>query len=303
MIQQCFDLFEVSVHSVSSVDGSEIFSLNIMEKQFPKLRKYAEEIETLDIDLSESGKEVFFDHFNVDWDFLLSRGQISNALDTMEYLGVDNNTLLAICTKSSIKRIEKSIYCSHLDINCTKDSNIKSKLQTSIYVINPFFNSMKENYESQDKVHFITFQWDSQKMSWLDFLNTVIGDRDPHLSSPFSIRGRAYKEWEELELADPPTIVHNCVHMSCSAFESLSDRLIWCNDLTIAKDPFGFALLSSHVLSSNMINRWLLNPIVNSKYLFDHMEGLGGNQCIEKAKILSGLNILPIFYILLKIYM
>lgn len=66
------------------------------------------------------------------------------------------------------------------------------------------------------------------------------------------------------------TIVYfNCINNTYTSYQ-------------LAKKLFG-AGLTNHVLE-----KWLSNPTVDGKGVFDHMYGLDGEQCVKKAAALAG---------------
>ena len=74
----------------------------------------------------------------------------------------------------------------------------------------------------------------------------------------------------------------NGVHASASPFEGLAERMNWLH-ITPDNDNFGKKLIANNV-SSKTIKEWSVDPQVKGKSLFDQLEDLDANECIEKAK-------------------
>ena len=146
---------------------------------------------------------------------------------------------------------------------------------------------MRQKFIEEDgSVYFMVIEWGGldnavQKLSWLDFKQSVIGHTDPRLADPHSLRGKVYSDWRSLNLKRAPDIIENAVHGSSSAYESMLERTAWLK-LPIFLDPLSIAFLSAGV-STQSVTDWMMNPQIKGMPVFDHFDGLGFDESVAKA--------------------
>jgi hypothetical protein len=184
-------------------------------------------------------------------------------------------------------RLRRGLQVCRIDQTNTTTSHkaMLEHVSEAIYVVNGFYPAMKMTFEGAEDISFAVIEWDSSALSWPDLLSKVIGHSDPKQAASESIRGKFYKEWEELGLQAAPNRLHNCVHVSKSAFEGVAERLLWCKRALLFTDVFGSRLLSCNIPSLTVQN-WLKNPTVQDRCVFDHMLHLDAEECLVKAQSL-----------------
>ena len=141
---------------------------------------------------------------------------------------------------------------------------------------------LKQKYDNcLNNINYISLEWDGNKWTWWEFINTVIGDENPSLAIESSIRGFIYKNKDTLGLT---TInqYNNIIHVSKSAFEGLYDRMIWIKNSILYTDLFGCRLMTARFTAKN-INYWITNPLLkNSEInLFNYCKYKNSIECID----------------------
>ncbi len=123
-------------------------------------------------------------------------------------------------------------------------------------------------------VFCFNLQWNkNRQLSWLNFLQTIIGSEDPALAPEKSLRKIIFNEWQELELFEPPNLINNCIYVSNNAFEAFAERSIWLESPWL-DDPVGCRLYYLG-LTPDVVSRWITNPYFKGKFLFDRFDCLG----------------------------
>jgi len=110
----------------------------------------------------------------------------------------------------------------------------------------------------------------------------VLGATDPCKALETSIRGKIFRNWQDLGLAYEPGGASNGVHASASPFEGLAERCNWLG-VAVSKDVYGCELLSSG-LSEKHLKEWSVDPRVTlpdgqEGSIFDALEDTDAEQC------------------------
>mmetsp|Transcript_10848 Transcript_10848/g.36187 ORF Transcript_10848/g.36187 Transcript_10848/m.36187 type:complete len:155 (-) Transcript_10848:144-608(-) len=141
-------------------------------------------------------------------------------------------------------------------------------------------------------IHYLQVEWPTANLSWGDFRGKVLGATSPNEANPGSLRRLIFDDWKRLGLPALPDTGDNGVHASASPFEAMAERLNWCG-ATVETDTFGKGLLAAG-LSKKTIMEWTQDPQVNvgagSASLFDSLEDLSADDCLEKAAAINLLN-------------
>ncbi len=280
---------EIKVVSQGFVRGPEMYSRHIVELQYANLVKLAELTKPAEIPMNASEKALFMQTFSIGWDAVKSRNAYS-CKDAVRYLEISVRELDRMCERSADSvRIRRGFHVTRITKQCTEDVTLKNKLIVPIFVVNGFYGNMRDMYcdRSAPSTRFYVIEWNVLNLSRRRFMEDVIGDDDPMKASSTSIRGSSVEDWEMLGLTDIPSRVHNIVHVSHSAFESLVDRITWVKGMTSYTDSFGSKLLEK--VSATVLTSWLQNPLVGDATVFDHMAGLDAGQCLVKADQLLAL--------------
>ena len=99
--------------------------------------------------------------------------------------------------------------------------------------------------------------------------------------------------YADLGLSEKPNKGDNGVHASASPFEGLAERLNWLRT-ELEADAFGKALLEAG-LSKHTIEEWSVDPQIilldgSKGSLFDALEDMDADECLETMVKLSALN-------------
>ena len=308
LVERCLSVHNITVAARGSLNGREIAMRGIFDWQYSTLKRYAEDVDPLEIVASPDMRRIFKNTFNVEWNSVRDNSQLSNAKDACDYLEVDDFALHSMClhSKLSTVRLLRGVYVSCLDASSTSDPALKRKLQLPIYVINGFYGSMKEAYESPaTTIHYLLLEWEASQLSWKDMLFEVVGDRVPSLAKRSSIRGTAYHQWKDLKMHAQPNSKDNCLHVSASALEALAEKFTWLNtkskSIVLQTDVLGAQFLAAQI-PHHVLQKWFANPLINGQFVFDLMNGLGIEQCLEKATVLTGNNHPQLFIYLIILF-
>lgn len=168
-----------------------------------------------------------------------------------------------------------------------------SCLPDEFFVINGFYMSMRDCYTKPGaSVYYFLVEWDCEKLPWASFRGEVVGATDPAEAAPGSLRAQILDQWSSLGLAEPPNVGNNGIHASASPLEATAEVCNWLGR-ELSTDPFSSALLASGV-RQDVLSEWLTNPLVEfegkRKDLFDHLEDLDANSCIERALTIAGVD-------------
>jgi len=227
----------------------------------------------------------FQEKFKITWESALEKGLCYNGQDAGKKFGLD---AVALEKKWRAAKIDNKMikfgggfYCAEID---------------GCYVFNAFFMSMRSKYvEKGAMIYYMKVEFDPNTLNWADFRLKVLGTTDPSTAAKESIRGTLFADWESLGLESKLDTGDNGVHASASPFESLGERMNWCNE-ELKSDPFGQELLARGV-SVETISAWTKDPQVlieeggKKGSLFDALEDLDYEQCLAAAVKLNKLNL------------
>lgn len=276
----------VKITHHGKMNGAQIAAKKGFESQYGPLVRHSQLLSASDITLSREEGNAFADKFNAVYREAVTAGQVFTSPEACSYLGVDYKQLNKMCERSSYTiRVRRGLFICFLDSSCSDEYATQTKLdQWPVYVINGFFPALADTYKRKKTViNVFVVEWSASVMSWSDFCRDMVGDGDPSLAAPFSLRGYVHANWQELGLKIQPTRSANILHFSQSAFEGLVDRLLWVKGAMLFTDPLGARLLGGGV-SAQTAQSWLANPVLFGSGVFDHMSGLGSADCIAKAQ-------------------
>ncbi len=275
----------VRIVANEKLTGSELAFRKVLDSQYGLAEQFAHSVRTEDLVLSAEELRNFRSVFSAPWTQAVHHGKVLNAAEACEHLHIDGFALSDLWHRAEFRhRIRRGLYVSCLTSECSEDPSVRKKLKYPLYVVNGFFDALRESYCAKRAcVHYLVVEWDGAHLSWGRLQKTVIGDCDPNLAAPSSIRGRLFSDWQTLLLYTQPTRTDNCVHMSGSALQGLAERLVWIKGSMLFTDLFGSRLLAAR-FKSNIIKEWLADPLLNedgSERLFDRLEGLNSLECLE----------------------
>ena len=111
----------------------------------------------------------------------------------------------------------------------------------TIYVVNGFYGSMKDMFESEDSapngVDWKVLQWPESKLSWAEFREKVVGPTKVADAPADSLKGILRDTFRELGLEKVPYGAENGFHASASPLESFRERQIWLKG-ALSEDEF-----------------------------------------------------------------
>jgi len=230
-------------------------------------------------------KDKFKEQFGLEWDAALANGNVYNAMDGCEKLGItadEMDTQWGICKKAKkLVKFGGGFYCGLIEIE-GKDP---------IYCFNGFFMSMRTKFTAPGlSIYYYAVEWDAAALSWEDFRGKVLGPTDPAEAPADSLRGIVMADWEKLGLAGEPNVGDNGVHASASPFEAMAERNNWM-EVPLAEDGFGKAMLDAGI-PEDWIKAGCVDPQVplgdgNKGSLFDSVEDTNAADCLAKLVELS----------------
>jgi len=221
--------------------------------------------------------EKFEKQFGLTWEAALAQGNVYNALDACNYLGIDADALDAAWAKAKkadkLVKLGGGFYAGLIDTIDGKEP---------IFTFNGFFMSMRAKFVVPgSSIHYYVVQFNPEELSWADFRGKVLGPTDPAAAPADSLRGIILADWVNLGLKTVPDTGDNGVHASASPFEGLCERLNWLK-APLEADDFGAQLLAAGI-PADTIKEWSVDPQVKGRSLFDSLEDLDASACIAKA--------------------
>lgn len=232
--------------------------------------------------------DQFKEKFGVSWEDALKKGNVYNAMDGCQNLGVDANKmdeLWAQCKKNNnLVKFGGGFYCGKIE-------GVKGK--EPIYVFNGFFMSMRSKFtQPGGSIHYYVVQWPRSRLTWKDFRGKLLGPTDPAEAPADSLRGQILARYQELGLKSQPNTGDNGVHASASPFEGLGERLNWLG-VSLEEDPYGKVLLEAGI-NDTTIHDWTRDPQVTlpdgtKGSLFDALEDLDARDCLDLCKKIAGV--------------
>jgi len=272
----------ITILSEGSLTGEVVDEKKLVDQHYYAIASKATILKPTELNVPN---DKFKEQFGMDWADALANSKVFNAMDACAYLGItaeqmDEEWSKAKANKNWVKP-GGGFQCSKIVIE-GKEPVIK---------FNGFFMAMRSKFtQPGPAVQYFSVEWDSASLPWADFRGKIIGPTDPAAAPAESLRGQVFKDWTALGLKSEPNIGDNGIHASASPFEALAERCNWLS-AKLEDDGFGSLCLSSG-LSKDMIMAWSVDPQVNiadgkKGGLFDQVEDLNTNECLERLVALS----------------
>jgi nucleoside diphosphate kinase len=266
------------------ITAEEIDSKQLIDNHYYSIASKATLLEPKDLPVPSDKFEAFFGE---SFESALSNGNVYNAAQAAQYLGLDAITLEKEWRKAKEKTVKfgGGFYCAKLD-------NIDGK--QPIYVFNGFFMSMRSDFVIPGtSIHYYVVEWNPRTtgVSWGDFRKNVLGATDPSTSVPGSLRGQIMANWQSLGLPEQPSTGKNGVHGSASPLEGLNEKGNWLRS-DIYADPFGRSLIEQCGVSNAELTAWCKDSPVQvegsdgTRSVFDYFEDTDVDDCYDKAKLI-----------------
>lgn len=216
--------------------------------------------------------DKFKSAFGLDWETALEQGLVYNALDACKVLNCDADELDKAWGPAKKVKFGGGFYCGRVEMPGKKP----------IYVFNAFFMSMRKKFVLPGtSIHYYVVEFSPIDTKWSDFRGKVLGPTNPAEAPDDSLRGTIFRQWKDLGLKAKPNVGDNGVHASASPFEGLAEKANWLQ-ADVEKDTFGKKLLDKGI-SRQTIDKWSVDPQVKGGSLFDALEDLDADECVEKA--------------------
>jgi nucleoside diphosphate kinase len=280
------------------VSGAQMEKKYFVDRHFASLAKRAMITAPLKLSVTSVAANAFHEKFDEHWHDALASKRVVNAVEAGTRLKMTGEALGSAwkraCKEGRMARMGRGFSVALLYPEDASDTLQDVDLSTDLddegpkeplYVVNGFYRVMRARYlVPSSAIHYLVCEWDTslRRMPWAGMKAQVVGGADPSKAPEDSIRGSVYKNWQHLGLSEPPDELDNVVHASSSAFSSLVERTNWMSGMLFT-DPLGSKLLLEG-LPPNVVSDWTTNPVVRGRPVFDHMENLGFDGVVAKAK-------------------
>jgi len=257
------------------ISGEIIDQRGLVDGHYSAVARRALHQEPAELSLPEAARAAFVRAFGCSWDEALAGGQVLNATDAAERLG-----LQPLVLGEKFQRLKPGKDMIQLGLGL-----VLGRLG-GIYVVNGFYPSLRAKFTAPGSwVHYFEVEWDSADLTWEAFRFEVIGDSDPTKAFPGSIRKTIFQKWKSMGLNAKPNITDNGVHASASAFEALVEKAKWLG-VPMSKDPFGKMLIAAGI-KEEMLQEWGEDPSVmfrgKMQPVFSVFESLDMQPCLSVA--------------------
>ena len=143
-------------------------------------------------------------------------------------------------------------------------------------------------------IHYYLVEWPTSSLSWADFRARCWAPRTPPRLHRVLCGGAILDDWRALGLPACPDTGDNGVHASASPFEALSERVNWCG-ASFETDAYGRAASSRRASTPKRCKRGprtlqVKLPGGGAGSLFDALEDLDADKCLETAKAIKKAN-------------
>jgi hypothetical protein len=245
-------LLSMFVHCFPLIDTQA----NIIDQHYAAIYEYAIEKPPDAIPVSEEVGNAFKEMYEEDFQSALTAGKVVNAADAMKKLeDKDGRGVAAVWeagfAKGNLKfapgvYVAKCVY--KMDVNDEGDpvgmpAEEGDDGAEQMYVVNGFYGGVRQAFTAEGaSISYFVVGFTSDNVSWAKFRSDIIGSTDPSAAPASSLRGKIYKQFDQLGLEEQPTISLNGVHASAGSIEGLKERMVWLG-LTPDQDPFGQKLL------------------------------------------------------------
>jgi len=275
LLKQKLKASGISVTSEGSIASETIDKEQLIDTHYGAIAAKAVKLKPDVLTVQPKAQEAFEQAFGTKWTDELTKGNVYNAMDAAQKLGISydelNQKYDSLTKGVDLLKFGGGFYCGKVD---------------DIYVINGFYMGMRKKFTTPgESIYYYSVEWDPKNLSWADFREKVLGGTDPKTAYSSSVRHLVYADWQQLGLASCPNTGDNAVHASASPFEALSERNNWLG-VPLAEDKYGKAMVASGVPLSVM-QEWTEDPPVSYKgkkqSIFDMLEDLDVADCLKKS--------------------
>ncbi|ORC85184.1 uncharacterized protein TM35_000371570 [Trypanosoma theileri] len=250
-IEMIFSRADVRIDEEGDLSGGVVRARGLVHHLYATASRYAvRDVST--IRLCKGEKDMVRRELGISWDQMVSSGVIVNAYRALEVLG-------GITPQHLYERwrLSKRV------LTIRPDLVVAELVDSGIFVVNGYFPELKQSLESANALlHWYVVSWAEESMSWPTFLEQVVGDDNPQVALPDSIRGELFQRWREYGLTATPDLLRNGLHVSQGALQAMRERTK-CLHYKLNEDYLGDVMLR-HGVPERILRVWLDNPDVTS---------------------------------------
>ena len=260
------------------MSGDALKAGNVMDQHYAAIAKNSLQVDPAELTVSDEAKEKFSQIFRMEWDAALEDHCVLNAQDCAVKLGTsDDDPLPAkdlfqlwklapekvkVAPGAYVAKVRGAQPKNDEDFGGEEDNG-----EDPLFVVNGFYPALKANFENSDaQIHLFVVAFDPCVLPWADFRRDVIGATNPEKASESSLRAKILRDYQNLNLKEPPDNTDNGVHGSAGPLEALKERLLWLN-FPLEKDPTGAKLLELAVWDESkqsVLKDLLDNPLLDA---------------------------------------
>jgi len=277
MVKDALTKAGITIVTKGKVEGDDIAAKNLVTKHYPYYGKHALKSTAEDI-AKHVDNDLFEGRFGESWDEAVERGAVKNASQAMEDLAIDAGDLMSL-----FKDAEETKTMHRFGVGIIL-AKLLPEGADPVYVVNPYFPKMVESYHMPTaQIYYYIVEWDSTDLTWMAFLQDVIGATNPEKADPKSIRGLARIQWDELGLPEEPDTMDNVIHAAHSPMEAVANQCNWLG-LSAGATSFGRALHAANVPKPQVI-QWLDDHEagLKEKDIVPKVDGLDCQACFDKC--------------------
>ena len=188
LVAQQFADRGMTILSEGEITAEEIDQKQLIDQHYFAIASKATILKPSELNVPS---DKFEDKFGLTWEAALASGDVYNAKDGCEFLGISADEMDAEWAKcKKAKKLVKfggGFYCGL----------IEAEGKPPIYVFNGFFMSMRSKYTVPgESIHYYSVEWKSEGLSWADFRGQVnlkspethswVSSKTTHFPSRFS---------------------------------------------------------------------------------------------------------------------
>jgi len=265
----------INVRKHGEIDAEAIDAHGMIDNHYGSLADKALRQRPADLLVRPEAEQAFQEAFGLTWQEALDRDLAVNAGEAMRKLQ---------CSEGDLERLWAPLELGVGKVKLGGGCYV-GKIG-AFYVVNAFYMVMRAMYTKPgSSVYWFLVDWQSDKLSWKDFRQTVLGATHPADAEPTSLRGRFYKGWEGLGLSCEPHVGENVMHGSASPLEAFVECRNWLQ-IQAREDRFGQMLLERGVPATSL-HEWASDPLVQHgggpTSLFDLFEDRDTQECLDLA--------------------
>ena len=263
--------------------AAEIEKQRLIDQHYGSLAQLAMDAKPSELAVSPEALSDFESTYGLPWSEVVAGSSALTNPEAMKALKVDGSELERLWRGGVQLKLAPGTYVSRLDRPGKDD----------MYTLNGFYPAMRQAcVEDGASVRYMVCEWEQEKLTWKAFRQEVIGATNPADAAGGSCRAELLKRWQELGLAEEPSMKLNGVHASAGPLEGLKERCVWCG-ATLSTDEFAKRIMDEAGLSEGTLTSWLAdNPPVtlggDTDKVFDLTEEMGCDEVLQLCKAAGG---------------